>query len=109
MLFRMVQLLVTDIVTYFGADTDNGKLFASNGFLSKYDSSKKLYTFFNVYTDASDNAYAFESDTFEVTDEGEAKIHAAFAKAKKAAAHHSAVVSAKAHKMYVAKRGAWAK
>lgn len=101
--------LVTDIVTYFGADTDNGKLFASNGFLSKYDSRKKLYTFFNVYTDASDNAYAFESDTFEVTDEGEAKIHAAFAKAKKAAAHHSAVVSAKAHKMYVAKRGAWAK
>nr|WP_297053914.1 hypothetical protein [Prevotella sp.] len=101
--------LVTDIVTYFGADTDNGKLFASNGFLSKYDSSKKLYTFFNVYTDASDKAYAFESDTFEVTDEGEAKIHAAFAKAKKAAAHHSAVVSAKAHKMYVAKRGAWAK
>ena len=52
---------------------------------------------------------AFESDTFEVTDEGEAKIHAAFAKAKKAAVHHSAVVSAKAHKMYVAKRGAWAK
>lgn len=101
--------LVTDIVTYFGADTDNGKLFASNGFLSKYDNSKKFYTFFNVYTDASDNAYAFESDTFEVTDEGEAKIHAAFAKAKKAAAHHSAVVSAKAHKMYVAKRGAWAK
>lgn len=101
--------LVTDIVTYFGADTDNGKLFASNGFLSKYDSSKKLYTFFNVYTDASDNAYAFESDTFEVTDEGEAKVHAAFAKAKKAAAHHSAVVSAKAHKMYVAKRGAWTK
>lgn len=101
--------LVTDIVTYFGADTDNGKLFASKGFLSKYDSSKKLYTFFNIYTDASDNAYAFESDTFEVTDEGEAKIHAAFAKAKKAAAHHSAVVSAKAHKMYVAKRGAWTK
>ena len=102
-------ILVTDIVTYFGADTDNGKLFASKGFLSKYDSSKKLYTFFNVYTDASDYAYAFESDTFEVTDEGEAKIHAAFAKAKKAAAHHSAVVSAKAHKMYVAKRGAWTK
>ena len=101
--------LVTDIVTYFGADTDNGKLFASKGFLSKYDSSKKFYTFFNIYTDASDNAYAFESDTFEVTDEGEAKIHAAFAKAKKAAAHHSAVVSAKAHKMYVAKRGAWTK
>ena len=101
--------LVTDIVTYFGADTDNGKLFASKGFLSKYDSSKKFYTFFNIYTDASDNAYAFESDTFEVTDEGEAKIHAAFAKAKKAAAHHSAVVSAKAHKMFVAKRGAWAK
>ena len=68
-----------------------------------------LSTFFIIYTDASDNAYAFESDTFEVTDEGEAKIHAAFAKAKKAAAHHSAVVSAKAHKMYVAKRGAWAK
>ena len=102
-------ILVTDIVTYFGADTDYGKLFASKGFLSKYDSSKKLYTFFNVYTDASDNAYAFESDTFEVTDEGEAKIHAAFAKAKKAAVHHSAVVSAKAHKMYVAKRGAWTK
>lgn len=101
--------MVTDIVTYFGADTDNGKLFASKGFLSKYDSSKKLYTFFNIYTDASDNAFAFESDTFEVTDEGEAKIHAAFAKAKKAAAHHSAVVSAKAHKMYVAKRGAWTK
>lgn len=69
--------MVTDIVTYFGADTDKGKLFASKGFLSKYDSSKKLYTFFNIYTDASDNAYAFESDTFEVTDEGEAKIHAA--------------------------------
>lgn len=102
-------ILVTDIVTYFGADTDKGKLFASKGFLSKYDSSKKLYTFFNIYTNASDGAYAFESDTFEVTDEGEAKIHAAFAKAKKAAAHHSAVVSAKAHKMYVAKRGAWAK
>ena len=102
-------ILVSDIVTYFGADTDYGKLYASKGFLSKYDSSKKLYTFFNVYTDASDNAYAFESDTFEVTDEGEAKIHAAFAKAKKAAAHHSAVVSAKAHKMYVAKRGAWTK
>ena len=102
-------ILVTDIVTYFGADTDNGKLFASKGFLSKYDSSKKLYTFFNIYTNASDGAYAFESDTFEVTDEGEAKIHAAFAKAKKAAAHHSAVVSAKAHKMYVAKRGVWAK
>lgn len=102
-------ILVTDIVTYFGADSDKGKLFASKGFLSKYDSSKKLYTFFNVYTDASDNAFAFESDTFEVTDEGEAKVHAAFAKAKKAAAHHSAVVSAKAHKMYVAKRGAWAK
>lgn len=102
-------ILVTDIVTYFGADSDKGKLFASKGFLSKYDSSKKLYTFFNIYTDASDGAYAFESDTFEVTDEGEAKVHAAFAKAKKAAAHHSAVVSAKAHKMYVAKRGAWAK
>lgn len=102
-------ILVTDIVTYFGADSDKGKLFASKGFLSKYDSSKKLYTFFNVYTDASDNAFAFESDTFEVTDESEAKVHAAFAKAKKAAAHHSAVVSAKAHKMYVAKRGAWAK
>lgn len=102
-------ILVTDIVTYFGADSDKGKLFASKGFLSKYDSSKKLYTFFNIYTNASDGAYAFESDTFEVTDEGEAKIHAAFAKAKKAAAHHSAVVSAKAHKMYVAKRGAWTK
>lgn len=102
-------ILVTDIVTYLGADTDTGKLFASKGFISKYDNSKKLYTFFNVYTDASDNAFAFESDTFEVTDEGNAKIHAAFAKAEKAAAHHSAVVSAKAHKMYVAKRGAWAK
>ena len=102
-------ILVTDIVPYLGADTDTGKLFASKGFISKYDNSKKLYTFFNVYTDASDNAFAFESDTFEVTDEGEAKVHAAFAKAKKAAAHHSAVVSAKAHKMYVAKRGAWAK
>ena len=102
-------ILVTDIVTYFGADSDKGKLFASKGFLSKYDNSKKLYTFFNVYTDASDNAFAFESDTFEVTDEGNAKVHAAFAKAKKAAAHHSAVVSAKAHKMYVAKRGAWTK
>ena len=101
--------LVTDIVTYFGADTDNGKLFASKGFISKYDNSKKFYTFFNIYTDASDNAFAFESDTFEVTDEGNAKIHAAFTKAKKAAALHSAVVSAKAHKMYVAKRGAWAK
>lgn len=102
-------ILVTDIVTYLGADSDTGKLFASKGFISKYDNSKKFYTFFNIYTDASDNAFAFESDTFEVTDEGEAKIHAAFAKAKKAAAHHSAVVSAKAHKMYVAKRGAWAK
>lgn len=102
-------ILVTDIVTYLGADTDTGKLFASKGFISKYDNSKKFYTFFNIYTDASDNAFAFESDTFEVTDEGNAKIHAAFAKAKKAAAHHSAVVSAKAHKMYVAKRGAWAK
>lgn len=102
-------IMVTDIVTYFGADTDDGKFFASKGFLSKYDNSKKFYTFFNIYTDASDNAFAFESDTFEVTDEGNAKIHAAFAKAKKAAAHHSAVVSAKAHKMYVAKRGAWAK
>lgn len=102
-------ILVTDIVTYFGADTDTGKLFASKGFISKYDSSKKLYTFFNIYTDASDNAYAFESDTFEVTGEGEAKVHAAFAKAKKAAAHRSAVVSAKAHKMFVAKVGAWTK
>ena len=102
-------ILVTDIVTYFGADTDDGKFFASKGFLSKYDSSKKLYTFFNIYTDASDMAYAFESDTFEVTGEGEAKVHAAFAKAKKAAAHHSAVISAKAHKMLVAKLGAWAK
>ena len=102
-------ILVTDIVTYFGADSDNGKLFASKGFISKYDSSKKLYTFFNAYTDASDNLYAFESDTFEVTGEGEAKVHAAFAKAKKAAAHHSAVISAKAHKMFVAKLGAWAK
>ena len=99
-------ILVTDIVTYLGADSDTGKLFASKGFISKYDNSKKFYTFFNIYTDASDNAFAFESDTFEVTDEGNAKIHAAFAKAKKAAAHHSAVVSAKAHKMYVAKRGA---
>lgn len=102
-------ILVTDIVTYFGADSDNGKLFASKGFISKYDSSKKLYTFFNAYTDASDNLYAFESDTFEVTGEGEAKVHAAFAKAKKEAAHHSAVISAKAHKMLVAKLGAWAK
>lgn len=102
-------ILVTDIVTYFGADSDNGKFFASKGFISKYDSSKKLYTFFNIYTDASDNPYAFESDTFEVTGEGEAKVHAAFAKAKKAAAHHSAVISAKAHKMLVAKFGAWAK
>lgn len=102
-------ILVTDIVTYLGADSDTGKLFASKGFISKYDNNKKFYTFFNIYTDASDNAFAFESDTFEVTDEGNAKIHAAFAKAKKAAAHHSAVVSAKAHKMYVAKRGAWAK
>lgn len=102
-------ILVTDIVTYLGADSDTGKLFASKGFISKYDNSKKFYTFFNIYTDASDNAFAFESDTFEVTDEGNAKIHAAFAKAKKAAAHHSAVVSAKAHKMYVAKRGAWTK
>lgn len=102
-------ILVTDIVTYFGADSDNGKLFASKGFISKYDSSKKLYTFFNAYTNASDNLYAFESDTFEVTGEGEAKVHAAFAKAKKAAAHHSAVISAKAHKMLVAKLGAWAK
>lgn len=102
-------ILVTDIVTYLGADSDTGKLFASKGFISKYDNSKKFYTFFNIYTDASDNAFAFESDTFEVTDEGNAKVHAAFAKAKKAAAHHSAVVSTKAHKMYVAKRGAWAK
>lgn len=102
-------ILVTDIVTYFGADSDNGKFFASKGFISKYDSSKKLYTFFNIYTDASDNPYAFESDTFEVTGEGEAKVHAAFAKAKKAAAHHSAVISAKAHKMFVAKLGVWAK
>lgn len=102
-------ILVTDIVTYLGADSDTGKLFASKGFISKYDNSKKFYTFFNIYTDASDNAFAFESDTFEVTDEGNAKIHAAFAKAKKAAAHRSAVVSAKAHKMFVAKLGAWAK
>ena len=102
-------MLVSDILTFFGADSDDGQYLASKGFISKYDSSKKLYTFFNIYTNASGNAYAFESDTFEVTDEGKAKIHAAFAKAKKAAAHRSTVVSAKAHKMYVAKRGAWAK
>lgn len=102
-------ILVTDIVTYFGAGTQNGQAFAANGFASKYDSSKKLYTFFNIYTDASDGAYAFESDTFEVTDEGEAKVHAAFAKAKKAATHRSTVVSVKAHKLYVAKSGALVK
>ena len=96
-------------MTYLGADTDTGKLFACQALVWEDDNIKKLYPLFHVYTDVSDNAFAFESDTFEVTDEGNAKIHAAFAKAKKAAAHHSAVVSAKAHKMYVAKRGAWAK
>lgn len=98
-------VLVTDIVTYFGADSDNGKAFAANGFASKYDSSNKLYTFYNVYTNADGGSYAFEQETFEVTNEGEAKVNAAFAKAKKMAAKHANKISAKAHKLYVAKGG----
>lgn len=99
-------ILVADVVSYFGINSDNGSYFASNGIQSNYDSTKGLYTFYNFYHAASGGAFAFESDTFEVTTEGEAKaISKAFAKAKKAAANKSKKVSAKCHKVYVAKGG----
>ena len=100
-------VLVTDIVSFFGATSDNGQYLLQNGIYSHYDSAKKLYTFYNIYTDADGNGYAFESDTFEVTTEGEARSLAkAIAKAKKIAAQRTTKkISAKSHKLYVAKGG----
>ena len=78
------MLMASDIVTYVGADTDNGKAFAANGGASTYDSANNLYTFV-LYYYVGDGAYGLEKETFKVENSGAKALAKAIAKAKRAA------------------------
>lgn len=78
------MLMASDIVTYFGADTNNGKAMAANGGASTYDSANNLYTFVLFYY-IGDNAYGLEKETFKVESTGAKALANAIAKAKRAA------------------------
>lgn len=78
------MLMASDIVTYFGADTDNGKAVAANGGASTYDSANNLYTFVLFYY-IGDSAYGLEKETFKVEGTGAKALATAIAKAKRAA------------------------
>ena len=78
------MLMASDIVTYVGADTDNGKAFAANGGASTYDSAHNLYTFVRYYY-VGDGAYGLEKETFKVENSGAKALAKAIAKAKRAA------------------------
>lgn len=100
-------ILVTDLISFVGASSDNGKYLLEKGIYSNYDSTKKLYTFYNTYANSDGGVYAIESDTFEVTSDSEVRSFAKdIAKAKKVAAQRTTKrISAKSHKLYVAKGG----
>lgn len=78
------MLMASDIVTYFGADTNNGKAVAANGGASTYDSANNLYTFVLFYY-IGDSAYGLEKETFKVESTGAKALANAIAKAKRAA------------------------
>ena len=78
------MLMASDIVTYFGADTDNGKAMAANGGASTYDSANHLYTFVLLYY-VGDSPYGLEKETFKVEGTGAKALANAIAKAKRAA------------------------
>ena len=78
------MLMASDIVTYFGADTDNGKAVAANGGASTYDSANNLYTFVLLYY-VGDSPYGLEKETFKVEGTGAKALAKAIAKAKRAA------------------------
>lgn len=78
------MLMASDIVTYFGADTDNGKAMAANGGASTYDSANHLYTFVLLYY-VGDSPYGLEKETFKVESSGAKALASAIAKAKRAA------------------------
>lgn len=78
------MLMASDIVTYFGADTDNGRAVAANGGASTYDSANNLYTFVLFYY-IGDSAYGLEKETFKVESSGAKALASAIAKAKRAA------------------------
>lgn len=78
------MLMASDIVTYFGADTDNGKAVAANGGASTYDSANNLYTFVLLYY-VGDSPYGLEKETFKVEGTGAKALANAIAKAKRAA------------------------
>lgn len=78
------MLMASDIVTYFGADTDNGRAVAANGGASTYDSANNLYTFVLFYY-IGDSAYGLEKETFKVESTGAKALATAIAKAKRAA------------------------
>lgn len=78
------MLMASDIVTYFGADTDNGKAVAANGGASTYDSANHLYTFVLLYY-VGDSPYGLEKETFKVEGTGAKALANAIAKAKRAA------------------------
>ena len=78
------MLMASDIVTYFGADTDNGKAIAANGGASTYDSANHLYTFVLLYY-VGDSPYGLEKETFKVEGTGAKALANAIAKAKRAA------------------------
>ena len=78
------MLMASDIVTYFGADTDNGKAIAANGGASTYDSANNLYTFVLLYY-VGEGGYGLEKETFKVENSGAKALAKAIAKAKRAA------------------------
>jgi hypothetical protein len=78
------MLMASDIVTYFGADTDNGKAMAANGGASTYDRANNLYTFV-LYYYVGEGAYGLEKETFKVENSGAKALAKAIAKAKRAA------------------------
>lgn len=65
------MLMASDGVTYFGIDSNNGIFLANNGYASTYDKANSTFNFNIIYT-ATDGAYGFELETFEVTTWAEA-------------------------------------
>lgn len=97
----------SDIVTFFGPDTDNGKQMLKYGYNSSWNKKDGVIVLNLLYHTADMTGFfAFEQEKFEILDELESpKFAAAVAKAKKAAAERKYIMRpAETHKMGLLKK-----
>lgn len=91
------MILASDIVTLYGADSDNAQFLIANGCGSTYDKEQDIFNFNIAYTVGS-GFYAFELETFKVdTWGGTAAVASAMRRAMSVFGNHKKMSSSKHH------------